>query len=807
MNQVKFLALMLVLSGLVLHAETKLDAGAVVRFVNEAGDFRQMRIAPDFIQELTISNSVSVSNFPITPELSVAFNLKKINNIFTSRTKFYKGHQPVETPVFTTYSGVIKDIANSRIAMTITDGQLYAMFKLNNDMLFLSPSQNNPKEYILTDTRQLTYPRTFGGNDSPETPDEILAVLDKLNKYDKPLSNELLELELAIETDTEFFKATGSDYKKARAYILTLLTQMNMIYLEFINVSINLTWIKIWTDSPADPYDAKGDYAVLRDKAIPYWETNYKDVERDLYHVITAINYGGGGFGYFDALCGKKQFGMSVSSMQGWNNLPTFDFSYDLYILSHEIGHNFNAQHTHSCYWNNAPLDTCVVDNACLPAGQKPLPNPGSIMSYCGGTNNEKGFGYRVRMIFLPGNVEQMRKTAEQATCLTPVDEPFIQLLSPHGSEVFEHSSTINIKWKTNLTDSIDISYSADNEQTWVTIADNIDAKSGLYTWKLPDICSNKMELLLTSQSGSNRSTNLQPFTITMEDPDGLVAHYPFNGNSNDEQLCHFYNARGVNSPSPTSDRLGYASAYAFSGNNYLMTNDFDFTHDSLSVCFWFMLNNLDGKQNLVGTNYQEGWVFETYYWGQLGLSLYVDGKGSPEQLWGGWLSPQIWYYGAFTFDGIQAKFYIDGIKKAEKIWEAPVKLNRFRTPLYMGARKDNDYLNGKLDDIRIYKRALTDSEILGLTDITETISSQGYEITPNPASDYIEISSPPLERGSGGVAPVYIFDILGMEITTPNLTPTLSEGEGVVRIDVSGLAPGVYFVRVGNVVRKFVKI
>jgi hypothetical protein len=56
-------------------------------------------------------------------------------------------------------------------------------------------------------------------------------------------------------------------------------------------------------------------------------------------------------------------------------------------------------------------------------------------------------------------------------------------------------------------------------------------------------------------------------------------------------------------------------------------------------------------------------------------------------------------------------------------------------------------------------------------------------------------------------VAPVLIFDLLGMEFTTPNLTPTLSEGEGVVRIDVSGLAPGVYFVRVGNVVRKFVKI
>jgi hypothetical protein len=79
--------------------------------------------------------------------------------------------------------------------------------------------------------------------------------------------------------------------------------------------------------------------------------------------------------------------------------------------------------------------------------------------------------------------------------------------------------------------------------------------------------------------------------------------------------------------------------------------------------------------------------------------------------------------------------------------------------------------------------------------------------ISPNPASDYIEIFCPPLERGLGGVAPVYIFDVLGMEITSPSLraTPPYHGGEKV-RIDVSHLSPGVYFIRVGNEVRKFVK-
>jgi hypothetical protein len=88
-----------------------------------------------------------------------------------------------------------------------------------------------------------------------------------------------------------------------------------------------------------------------------------------------------------------------------------------------------------------------------------------------------------------------------------------------------------------------------------------------------------------------------------------------------------------------------------------------------------------------------------------------------------------------------------------------------------------------------------------GVLDKEEKDINNFVSLSPNPATDYIEISIP---VGEGGVR---IFDLLGMEITTPNLTPTLSEGEGVVRLDVSGLSPGVYFVRVGNSVRKFVKI
>ena len=88
-------------------------------------------------------------------------------------------------------------------------------------------------------------------------------------------------------------------------------------------------------------------------------------------------------------------------------------------------------------------------------------------------------------------------------------------------------------------------------------------------------------------------------------------------------------------------------------------------------------------------------------------------------------------------------------------------------------------------------------------TDVEEETAIDQISVYPNPAVNFIEIPYPPLERGSGGLN-IKIYDVFGQNC---DLTPTLStSGEGV-RIDVSGLAPGMYFVRIGDRVSKFIKI
>jgi len=79
-------------------------------------------------------------------------------------------------------------------------------------------------------------------------------------------------------------------------------------------------------------------------------------------------------------------------------------------------------------------------------------------------------------------------------------------------------------------------------------------------------------------------------------------------------------------------------------------------------------------------------------------------------------------------------------------------------------------------------------------------------KLYPNPATDYITINlktSEVLETSE--VSRVEIYNVMGVLIHSTNLTPALTRGEGV-RIDVSNLTPGVYFVKVGGIVEKFVK-
>ena len=91
-------------------------------------------------------------------------------------------------------------------------------------------------------------------------------------------------------------------------------------------------------------------------------------------------------------------------------------------------------------------------------------------------------------------------------------------------------------------------------------------------------------------------------------------------------------------------------------------------------------------------------------------------------------------------------------------------------------------------------------------TSVDDKINETIFFISPNPANEYIEINFErcPTSARCWTSDKIAIYNVLGERVK--NLTPTLSKGEGVLRVDISDLVPGVYFVRIENKVEIFVK-
>ena len=125
------------------------------------------------------------------------------------------------------------------------------------------------------------------------------------------------------------------------------------------------------------------------------------------------------------------------------------------------------------------------------------------------------------------------------------------------------------------------------------------------------------------------------------------------------------------------------------------------------------------------------------------------------------------------------------------------MKLNKFLIAPYIGDGSPIEQTMW-IDDLIVATSPL-------LSYIDANINVKENSISPNPAIDFIEISYPPLERGSGGVN-IKIYNIFGQNVSTP-VCSAATPASGGQRIDVSGLAPGIYFVRIGDRVQKFIKI
>jgi len=296
-------------------------------------------------------------------------------------------------------------------------------------------------------------------------------------------------------------------------------------------------------------------------------------------------------------------------------------------------------------------------------------------------------------------------------------------------------------------------------------------------------------------------SINIQSQIIQSES--GLAAHYPFNGNANDESGNE--NDGIVYGATLTDDRFGNPnSAYNFDGfNDYIaVPHHPSLTPPAYTVNVWYKSNSHTLGEIItksIDKHYYEiqyidhfnSGCLEYWYEDEQDQDIYIiSEKGCDTQ-----------YYHMATmifFDSTLVAFLnaclIDSL-------HADILPYNNGDGLYFGTGNDG-FFHGIIDDIVIYNRPLSKEEIDSLYNVNPFVNintpatlvdDESINIYPNPCSGNMCFL---VTRYATRITSIDIFDISGRSIR--NLFEEVKiTGEYEMEIDVSGMPAGVYYFRI----------
>ncbi|MGO8931874.1 MAG: LamG domain-containing protein [Limisphaerales bacterium] len=294
----------------------------------------------------------------------------------------------------------------------------------------------------------------------------------------------------------------------------------------------------------------------------------------------------------------------------------------------------------------------------------------------------------------------------------------------------------------------------------------------------------------------------------------GLVAYYPFNGNANDASGNGnngiFVPATSIsNVPTLTSNHLGVAnSAYSFNSGSYVyaIITNLPLANSARTISGWIKLNasSTSSEESVAcwgyGDNNAEDCAGAAF---GLWANFYAVDNGRNLYSWGSFndvsapydLDFSTFYFVADTYDGNgNVTLFVNGMAIAQKnIGGYNTFTNNYLLRMGVSTHApdwNNDYLDGSLDDIRIYNRALATNEIAQLYAIESapngtTLLQDNFDLTAvntNPPDVNFQLA----QRQTGTLAPVTYTK--GLDLTFSQVGNTASLGELLLAGQAAGM-------------------
>jgi len=387
------------------------------------------------------------------------------------------------------YKGRVKGNPSSLVSFSFFNNYVMGIITADGSNYCITKLNGNENRYIVYNDLDMTILNKFRCNvpDGNEiiTSEMVKEINVQNYSFQRPVK-------IYFETDYSIFQAQGTVVDVTN-YVSSLFNSVKTIY-QNESIPLQISQIYIW--NTPDPYLP---FTNTNGALVKFGQLRQDNFNGDLAHLLSARELGGGE-ACFDVLCknyhpptGWGRF--AISSGLNPDVIPYPVYSWNLYVVSHELGHNFGSPHTHNCSWPGGIIDTCFVPVEGNCYNGPAFPRWGTIMSYChtqfnngGGVNFELGFGT------LPGNL--LRNKYNSAPCLISIGINPISNEIPDKIELFQNypnpfNPTTKISFAISKPNIVKLTiYDVTGRAMAVLV--NEEVKSGVYEvdWDASNIAS-----------------------------------------------------------------------------------------------------------------------------------------------------------------------------------------------------------------------------------------------------------------------------------------------------------------------------
>lgn len=520
---------------------------------------------------VTAPADLVLSHFPMPGDAMVDLNLSRTSAVMDANTHVEhgtpNGMKPLTVRPIVSYVGTVNGDPTSRVSLHFSERSMIGVIEQSGrtllidrddaaaprkgDMPLVVADQNvvlddNPMKHFLCGTMDLP------------VSEEVVRIANS-HVHSKPIDkaqNSLRELNIAIEIKEDIqmeFLARGQTDEDVAQYFAMIVACMNQTFEQEVLTRFYIGFLRIYNEFEPSPYTADGtEPGQLLGQFARHWSRNEGRITRDLAHHFAKIRPVGGGFVGGIAQGGNGNHNLCNSGISGsyavstvyysrntvLPGLPSVSraFTWDCFVIAHEIGHNIGSWHTHSCNWPPADRDSCQVrediGDACASGAQNRRSRPGTIMSYCHIPN-----GNTTPFTFGPGVASRMRQWIESAPCAREPLSPTVSITAPRGRETFNGNTILTVQWVSARVQNVRLEYSVDNGKAWLPIVASVPAVDRKYDWTLPNVETSELLIrLLDVTNNAVADTTLAVYSIisplTLTAPLGgerIPSERPFN--------------------------------------------------------------------------------------------------------------------------------------------------------------------------------------------------------------------------------------------------------------------------------------